>query len=422
MALVTCIFAGGGGFFVFRAVSVRGRWGPFAGVQSPHGPPGRGYVAAMANNTSKTPRRTFGEIETRTRATVTNYRARYVGPDGNRHSRIFVADMAAQAWLVAEQRLIERDEWTPPKTRSVAATVTFYDYALDVIGARDLAPLTRYEYDRYLARFVAADPLGAMPVQATQPDDVRAWWNRVKEATGPTYAARVYGLVSSVFKQAAADRRITYSPCTIKGASVAKRQTAKTSATPAEVTAIMRALPERYRVMVLVAAWGGLRSGELRNLRRKDVDLAAGTVTVREQVQQVPKEGKVVRAVKTDAGRRTVHMPGHVVEALADQLTHRAAKGRDGLVFPSTVGTPISQSTFWEAWDKARRTVGRPDLRFHDLRHTAAMLAAATGATVAELQARLGHATPQAAMRYQHAANGADKRIAAALERLAAVG
>ena len=70
-------------------------------------------------------------------------------------------------------------------------------------------------------------------------------------------------------------------------------------------------------------------------------------------------------------------------------------------------------------WDRARREAGRPDLRFHDLRHTGATLAAQAGATTAELQARLGHATPDAAMIYQHAARLRDKQLAENLSRLA---
>jgi len=59
--------------------------------------------------------------------------------------------------------------------------------------------------------------------------------------------------------------------------------------------------------------------------------------------------------------------------------------------------------------------------RWHDLRHSGAVLAAATGASLAELMARLGHSTPQAAMRYQHAAQGRDRELAALLSKLAEV-
>ncbi len=61
----------------------------------------------------------------------------------------------------------------------------------------------------------------------------------------------------------------------------------------------------------------------------------------------------------------------------------------------------------------------RPDLRFHDLRHSGAVLAAVTGASLAELMARAGHSTPDAALRYQHVAKGRDREIAALLSKLA---
>lgn len=81
-------------------------------------------------------------------------------------------------------------------------------------------------------------------------------------------------------------------------------------------------------------------------------------------------------------------------------------------MFPAVGGGHLATATLKRHFFKARAAAGRPDLRFHDLRHTGAVLAAATGATLAELMARLGHTTPAAAMRYQHAAQGADKRIA----------
>jgi integrase len=70
-------------------------------------------------------------------------------------------------------------------------------------------------------------------------------------------------------------------------------------------------------------------------------------------------------------------------------------------------------------WAKARKAAGRDDLRFHDLRHTGAVLAAQQGATIAELMARLGHTTPQMAIKYQHASLDRDAEIARRLSALA---
>lgn len=79
----------------------------------------------------------------------------------------------------------------------------------------------------------------------------------------------------------------------------------------------------------------------------------------------------------------------------------------------------MAPSSLYRVFYPARTAAGRPDLSVHDLRHTGAVLAASTGATLAELMARLGHSTPGAALRYQHAADGRDAAIADALSPLA---
>lgn len=123
---------------------------------------------------------------------------------------------------------------------------------------------------------------------------------------------------------------------------------------------------------------------------------------------------------KSAAGIRDVAIPPHLWPVLDDHLRDFVASGPDALLFPS-VHDPTVQAhsnTIRRHWLKARDAAGRPDLRVHDLRHTGAVLAAQTGATLAELMARIGHSTPQAALRYQHAARGRDTEIAAALSAL----
>ena len=89
------------------------------------------------------------------------------------------------------------------------------------------------------------------------------------------------------------------------------------------------------------------------------------------------------------------------------------------MLFASSTGHHIHPRAFGWQYHRARVKAGRPDLRFHDLRHSGAVLAAQAGATLAELMGRLGHSTPGAAIRYQHAAADRDKAIAEALSRLA---
>jgi integrase len=122
---------------------------------------------------------------------------------------------------------------------------------------------------------------------------------------------------------------------------------------------------------------------------------------------------------KSYAGKRDVAIPPHIVPAVRDHLANHVGAERDSRLFPANHGGHLQPSTFQRHFYRGRNKAKRPDLRLHDLRHTGATMAAQTGATLAELMARLGHSTPQAAMRYQHAAQGRDKVIAAALSKLA---
>ena len=116
---------------------------------------------------------------------------------------------------------------------------------------------------------------------------------------------------------------------------------------------------------------------------------------------------------------RDVAIPPHLLPALQDHLDKFVRDDPDGLLFPAAHGGHLAPATLYRRFYTARAAAGRDDLRWHDLRHSGAVLAAATGATLAELMGRLGHSTPAAAMRYQHAAAGRDQQIAELLSKLA---
>jgi integrase len=178
-------------------------------------------------------------------------------------------------------------------------------------------------------------------------------------------------------------------------------------------------MPERFALMVELASWCALRYGEITELRRGDIDLVAEQVHIQRGVVRVKGQGQLVDTPKSEAGERDVAIPPHLIPALEEHLANHVAPGHDSLLFPADNGGHLQPSAFYRHWYKARAKAGRPDLRFHDLRHSGAVLAAATGASLAELMARLGHTTPAAAMRYQHAAKGRDREIAALLSKLA---
>jgi integrase len=343
--------------------------------------------------------------------------ARYTGPDGLTHHAptTFQTKQDARAWLALQHAAIISGKWRP---RTADTTVTFARYAATWMTDRPLKPRTRYHYQtlleqRLLPRF------GAMRPSQITPDMVRAWHADMGNDT-PTLRAHCYSLLRSILATAVHDELISANPCHIRGAGNSKRVHKVTTLTLDELAALADAMPERYQPMTLLAAWCGLRFGELTELRRKDIDLTKGVIHVRRAVTRVA--GKfVVGSPKSDAGIRDVAVPPHLMPLLRQHLSKTITGGREGLLFPAA-GDPthhLAPASLYRVFYPARQAAGRPDLRWHDLRHTGAVLAASTGASLAELMARLGHSTPQAALRYQHASRGRDAEIAALLSKLA---
>ncbi len=179
---------------------------------------------------------------------------------------------------------------------------------------------------------------------------------------------------------AVADEVIDSNPCWIRGAASTPRAREIRPATIEELEVIVEAMPERLRALVLLCAWCALRSGEVLELRRRDLDVAAGTVRVVRALSWVGGE-PIVGTPKSAAGTRVVSIPPHVVPAIAHHLDTMTAPGPEALLFPGRDGVShLQPSTMHRHWRLARDAAGRPDLRVHDLRHTGATMAARAGA------------------------------------------
>lgn len=382
------------------------------------------------------------------------YQARYTGPDLALHTApaTFEDRDAATSWLRAERRSIEDERWTPPRERVAVARVqrvTFGDYSATWLATRKtkgkpLADRTRNHYEDLLKRFILPT-FEKLPLTAITPEMVDLWYETVANDR-PTYRAHAYGLLRTILNTAV-DRGLikTANPAKVRGGGSTKAHHKVTPASLAELSIIVAAMPERRRMMVQLAAWCGLRFGELAELRRKDVDLPHRVIRIRRGVVRVrvtdPDSPEVVqiewrvKGPKTDAGVRDVPLPPHLVDDLKAHLKAHTLPGREGLLFPGAGESHLTSSTFYgrestlnkdksikrkgHGWYEARRLAGRADLHFHDLRHTGLTNAAVAGATIAELMALAGHSTPGAAMRYQHAAADRMQDLAARLSKLA---
>jgi len=350
------------------------------------------------------------------------WQASYVGPDTLRHNApsTFVAKIDGEAWLAAESRMIERGTWMAPADRGspAVAALTFGAYAATWLAGRTLKPRTRELYGSLLARRILPT-LAPVALTAITPSLVRRWYAD-QGSTAPTATSHAYGLLKAILATAVADEHLAANPCRVRGAGSSRRVHKIRPATLTELDQLVAAMPDHYRLLILLAAWTGLRFGELTELRRGDVDIDNGVLRVRRAVAHVAGVGPVVGSPKSDAGVRDVFVPPHLGPLVREHLRSQIRGGRNGLLFPAADGTShLAPSSLYRRWRPARIAAGRPDLRFHDLRHTGAVLAASTGASLSELMTRLGHSTPAAALQYQHTAGGRDRQIAEALSVLA---
>lgn len=356
-------------------------------------------------------RSTFGTIR---KLPSGRFQARYVGPDLERRTapRTFGARADAQAWLSLRHAEVVRGEWSPS---GAARAVPFGVYAATWLADRDLKPRTRDHYGQLLAGRLLPT-FGNTPLRLITPTMVRTWYATTGAGT-PTLRAHAYSLLRTIMTTAVGDELVQANPCRVRGAGSVKRARTIKPASLQELELLVAAMPARYQPMTLLAAWCGLRFGELVELRRRDVDLASGVLRIRRGAVRVSGQ-VIVGTPKSTAGVRDVAVPPHLLPGMRAHLVSQTS-GQDSLLFPGRDGATLSPSGLYWHFHKARDAAGRPDLRWHDLRHTGAVLAASTGATLAELMARLGHSTPSAAMHYQHAAQDRDQVIAAALSRLA---
>lgn len=338
----------------------------------------------------------------------------------------FPTKASAVAWLEDERELIELDRrnpgtWAPPAERAArrqAEKLTLRSYTQSWMTAKTkLARRTRDLYQSQLDNLIVP-ALGDHALAEITPEIVRQWFADLG-SEHETRNARAYALLRSIFNTAVDDGLVGVNPCRIRGAAQI-RQTKRSVVLldAAHLTELAEKVPDDLRLTVLLAGWCGLRRGEVFALRRCDV--AADGSAVRVERALTYREGRFeVGPTKTRESRREVSVPPHVRPVVVQHLQQHVGPGDDALLFtePDT-GSFAGEKRFRAAWESARDAIGKPDLHFHDLRHCAGVLAALTGATLRELMGRLGHTSPNTAMRYQHIAEG---RAAALADRLSAL-
>jgi integrase len=348
----------------------------------------------------------MASIQKRVRNGRVTYRVRYRDPAGRQRSRVFARKADAQRFLSETENAKLKGTWTDPALGRVRLEDWLEEWWATTTNLRPSTAARDADYIRlYIGSRFASTPLAAISQR-----DVRAWVAELSaRGLAPATVQKAYQLLGKVLGAAVDAGMLAQSPCRRVPLPKVEREEMR-FLTPAEVATLADAIAPRYRALVLVGAYGGLRIGELAGLRRRRVDLLRGTVEVAEILTEVRGE-LFVGPPKTRAGRRRVGLPQAVVRELARHLG--APGGLDDLVFTAPQGGPLRVNGFrGRVWRPATRAADLDGLRIHDLRHTAVALWIAAGANPKEVSARAGHASVSFTLdRYGHLFPEADAAL-----------
>ncbi len=358
----------------------------------------------------------------RTRNGEVRYEVRLRGGDGQERSRTFRTKKEAELYERAQHTALQQGVWVDPRAGKVTLDAWAAEWERTVVHLR---VSTRRIYSANLRNHILPD-LGSVELGKLTPSMLRAWLSALTTKVGSHgkalaagSVAQAYRTLNRVLTAAVDDELLGRNPLRgVKPPRVEPKPMRFLSHD--DVATLACHVDPRYRAFVLVAAYTGLRAGELMALRRMHIDLLHQTITIDEQVQYVGGR-HLVLPPKSAAGRRSVAVPSVVASELEKHLELYAEPGAEGLVFAAPEGGFLRLENFRKrVWLPAVAQAGLAPLRVHDLRHTCASLAIAAGADVKVLQRMLGHASAALTLdRYGHLLPGQAESVACRLDQMA---
>lgn len=310
--------------------------------------------------------------------------------------------------LTELRRAAERGQNLAAKPQTLAEWLTHW---LSEIKAHDgTRPSTLRRYGE-IVRNHLAPVLGKVRLDKLAPLDVERLLAARRDTVSPARLVKIHAVLRAAL--ADAERR-----------DLVPRNVARAVRAPALAEEERRALTveegrrllvvvegDRFEAVVVLGLLLGLRRGEILGLRWADVDLDGRTVRVRRALQRIDGALRLVET-KTKSSRRPVPMPALAVRALtrrkAAQAAEQLAAGRHwqstGLVFTTSISTPVEPRNVSRWFDQLRTREDLTWLRLHDLRHGCATFLLAHGVDPRTVMEILGHTTIRQTMdRYAHA-------------------
>lgn len=326
------------------------------------------------------------------------WQGRYWGPDGKIRSKTFDRKIDAESWAKRGE-LDKRDgSWIDPRD----ASTTFGEFAGQWQLTKQHRQSTADAVDSHLRTHILPK-WGRRPLGSIRRTEIEAWIVELgrptktrKKGLAPASVEVIFVYFRSVMIAAERDRMIVHNPASgVAAPKPEKRRVVPLE--PDEISALIEAIPQKHRAIVVLGVGAGLRRGEAlaaTNDPELSIDWARREIFVDRQIVQTTK-GIGFGPPKTAAGVRTIPLADPVLAELGDHVArHKIAHG--ALLFERPGGGPVSRSTIDSAWETAVRVSGverSVGVHFHDLRHGYASTLIRAGLNPKMIQTYLGHAS-----------------------------
>jgi integrase len=260
-------------------------------------------------------------------------------------------------------------------------------------------PKTYEQYKQIVTGYIIPI-LGRIKLKDVRPDHIQSLYNnKLKSGTSNCTVRMIHSVLHVSLAQALKMGLIGRNPADAVTRPKLVKKEMKTLTDTQVQTLLLAARGTRYEALYLLAVTTGIRQGELLGLRWSDLDWVTRHLSVQRQLQRLSGQGMVFGEPKSASGRRVIALGSATIEKLREHYKHqqleRLAAGErwieNDLIFPTIIGTPIEGSNLIRTFKSLLRAYNLPNIRFHDLRHTAATLMLQQGIHPKVVQERLGH-------------------------------
>jgi integrase len=307
-------------------------------------------------------------------------------PDGKRQRKRSKKQQIVKDWLLEQRKAVQENRVLPSQQINFS---DFLDRFLSDVASHTLQPKTLSNYEYLIEKHIRPD-LGKFKLAQIRPDHLQSLYSKkLDSGLSAKTVKHIHALIRRVLNQALKWDLIYRNPAVAVTSPMVTKHPLETLTEEQAKRLLEVAQDHRWYPIYVLALTTGMRQGELLGLRWEDVNFENKTISVCQTVQSI--HGRVrIGQPKTASSRRTIALSSFGLSVLKD---YKRETNREGLIFTTSKGTPISPRNLLRHFYKVREKAQLPDIRFHDLRHTAATFLLKENVHPKIVQEMLGHSS-----------------------------